>query len=91
MFNFMSHLGLILVPLRYGDPAMFEARTPYGATAVSGTNATPPTDIDLSVARYQGRRGHPSGEGAESCRADANGVVINSDTNRLCCAGAGPY
>ena len=56
MFNFMSHLGLVLVPLGYGDPAMFQAGTPYGATAVSGTNATPPTDLDLSVARYQGRR-----------------------------------
>lgn len=56
MFNFMSHLGLILVPLGYGDPAMFQAGTPYGATAVSGTNATPPTDVDLSAARYQGRR-----------------------------------
>ena len=56
MFNFMSHLGLILVPLGYGDPAMFQAGTPYGATAVSGTNAAPPTDIDLVVARYQGRR-----------------------------------
>jgi NAD(P)H dehydrogenase (quinone) len=56
MFNFMSHLGLILVPLGYGDPAMFQAGTPYGATAVSGTNATPPTDLDLSAARYQGRR-----------------------------------
>jgi NAD(P)H dehydrogenase (quinone) len=35
---------------------MFEAGTPYGATAVSGQNGQPPTDADLEVARFQGRR-----------------------------------
>ena len=55
MYNFMAHLGLIIVPLGYGDPAMYQAGTPYGATSISGTNSTPPADIDLTVARYQGR------------------------------------
>ncbi|MBV9849043.1 MAG: NAD(P)H:quinone oxidoreductase [Armatimonadetes bacterium] len=55
-YNFMAHLGLIIVPLGYGDPIMFQAGTPYGATAVSGQNATQPTENDLEVARYQGRR-----------------------------------
>jgi NAD(P)H dehydrogenase (quinone) len=56
MFNFMAHLGMIIVPLGYGDPIMFQAGTPYGATAISGQNAAPPTANDLEVARYQGRR-----------------------------------
>jgi NAD(P)H dehydrogenase (quinone) len=53
----MAHLGLIIVPLGYADPAMFKAGTPYGASAVShGAQAEPPTADDLEVARYQGRR-----------------------------------
>lgn len=56
MYNFMAHLGLIIVPLGYGDPSMFQAGTPYGASAVSGQTAAPPTENDLAVARYQGRR-----------------------------------
>lgn len=56
LYNPMCHLGLILVPLGYADPAMFQAGTPYGASSVSGQSSTPPTDLDLSVARYQGRR-----------------------------------
>ena len=56
MYNFMAHLGLIIVPLGYGDPIMFQAGTPYGASAISGQNAAPPTANDLEVARYQGRR-----------------------------------
>jgi len=56
MFNFMAHLGMIIVPLGYGDPIMFKAGTPYGATAVTGQDNAPPTADDLEVARYQGRR-----------------------------------
>lgn len=56
MFNFMAHLGMIIVPLGYGDPIMFQAGTPYGATSISGQNNAPPTADDLEVARYQGRR-----------------------------------
>ncbi len=56
MYNFMAHLGMIIVPLGYGDPIMFQAGTPYGATSISGQNNAPPTANDLEVARYQGRR-----------------------------------
>jgi NAD(P)H dehydrogenase (quinone) len=56
MYNFMAHLGLIIVPLGYADPAMFAAGTPYGATSISGQNGALPNDKDLEVARYQGRR-----------------------------------
>ena len=56
MFNFMAHLGLVIVPLGYGDPSMFAAGTPYGASSVSGQTSAPPTPQDLEVAKYQGRR-----------------------------------
>lgn len=56
LYTPMAHLGLIVVPLGYGDPVLFRAGTPYGASAVSGQNATPPGADDLEVARYQGRR-----------------------------------
>lgn len=52
----MAHLGLILVPTGYADPALFRAGTPYGASAVSGTNGTLPGVDDLEVARFQGKR-----------------------------------
>ena len=52
----MAHLGLIIVPLGYADPAMFKAGTPYGATHVSARDSLKPNDDHLAVARFQGRR-----------------------------------
>lgn len=52
----MAHLGLIIVPLGYADPFMFKAGTPYGATSVTENKALPPTEDELEIARYQGRR-----------------------------------
>ncbi len=52
----MAHLGLIIVPLGYADPAMFKAGTPYGATHVSARDSLKPNDEHLAVARFQGRR-----------------------------------
>ena len=56
LYNPLAHLGLIIVPLGYGEPIMFRAGTPYGASSVSGQTNEPPTADDLEVARYQGRR-----------------------------------
>jgi NAD(P)H dehydrogenase (quinone) len=56
MYNFMAHLGLIIVPLGYADPVLFRAGTPYGASSISGQTGTKPTADDLEVARFQGRR-----------------------------------
>ena len=56
MYHPMAHLGLIIVPLGYGDPVMFRAGTPYGASTISGQKNEPPTDDDREVARYQGKR-----------------------------------
>ncbi len=56
LYNPLAHLGLIIVPLGYADPALFKAGTPYGASAVAGQENVPPTADDLEVARFQGRR-----------------------------------
>ncbi len=56
LYNPMAHLGMIIVPLGYADPVLFRAGTPYGASAVSGQDNSPPTADDLEVARFQGRR-----------------------------------
>lgn len=47
---------MIIVPTGYADPSLYKAGTPYGASAVSYNQATPPTAADLDVARFQGRR-----------------------------------
>jgi NAD(P)H dehydrogenase (quinone) len=52
----MAHLGLIIVPLGYADPAMFKAGTPYGATHVSNSDTLKPDAEHLAVAQFQGRR-----------------------------------
>jgi NAD(P)H dehydrogenase (quinone) len=52
----MAHLGMILVPTGYADPALFRAGTPYGASSVSGTNGALPNADDLVVAHFQGKR-----------------------------------
>jgi len=56
LYNPMAHLGFIIVPLGYADPAMFRAGTPYGASSVSANQALPPTADDIEVAQFQGRR-----------------------------------
>jgi len=56
MYNPLAHLGLIIVPTGYADPSLYKAGTPYGASAVSHNQATPPTAEDLDVAHFQGKR-----------------------------------
>lgn len=56
MYMPMTHLGLIIVPPGYADPAMLEGGTPYGATSISHNRAVPPGPKDLAAARFQGRR-----------------------------------
>ncbi len=51
LFNVCAHWGSVLVPLGYTDEAIFTTGNPYGA---SSTNE--PTEEEISVARYQGRR-----------------------------------
>jgi NAD(P)H dehydrogenase (quinone) len=56
LYTPLAHLGLIIVPLGYADPAMFKSGTPYGASSVSNNVAAPPTEDDIEVANFQGRR-----------------------------------
>jgi NAD(P)H dehydrogenase (quinone) len=56
MYNFMAHLGLILVPTGYADPVMFGGGTPYGATTSTGQQGALPNEAAMAVARFQGKR-----------------------------------
>ena len=52
----MAHLGMVILPTGYTDEAMLEAGSPYGASAICGTEHRPPGEQDLDAARHQGRR-----------------------------------
>ena len=56
LYNPLAHLGFIIVPTGYADPSLFKAGSPYGATSVSYNKDAPPTEDDLAVARFQGKR-----------------------------------
>lgn len=56
LYHPLAHLGFIIVPTGYADPSLFKAGSPYGATSVSYNKDAPPTEDDLVVARFQGRR-----------------------------------
>lgn len=51
LFNVFVHWGAIVVPLGYTDEAIFSTGNPYGASSTGE-----PTEKELAVARYQGRR-----------------------------------
>ena len=54
----LAHLGVIIVPPGYADPAvMFAgAGSPYGASVISGNPPSGPTEAELAVGRFQGKR-----------------------------------
>ena len=52
----LAHLGLIIVPTGYADPAMFAAGSPYGATAATGQDHRPTTEAERAAAHWQGAR-----------------------------------
>jgi NAD(P)H dehydrogenase (quinone) len=56
LYNPLAHLGFIIVPIGYADPAVFTTGTPYGASHVAGTPGKPPGEDELAVARFQGKR-----------------------------------
>ena len=57
LWNPLAHLGFIIVPTGYADPVMFAvAGSPYGASVISGHPPAGPTEAELAVARFQGRR-----------------------------------
>jgi len=57
LWNPLAHLGFIIVPTGYADPVMFAgAGSPYGASVISGHPPAGPTEAELAVARFQGKR-----------------------------------
>ena len=56
IYTMVCHLGGIIVPPGYTDPAQFETGNPYGASTVSNNGRRPPTDADLRSAYIVGRR-----------------------------------
>ena len=57
LWNPLAHLGFIIVPTGYADPVMFAgAGSPYGASVISGYPPAGPSEAELAVARFQGKR-----------------------------------
>ena len=56
LYNPLAHLGFVIVPTGYLEPATFQAGTPYGASHVAGQSASPPTEAEAAVARFLGKR-----------------------------------
>lgn len=56
----LAHHGMIIVPIGYGLPDLFDISqpgggTPYGASTLAGSDGTrQPDDRELKIARYQG-------------------------------------
>lgn len=57
MWNPLAHLGFIIVPTGYADGVMFAgAGSPYGASVISGHPPSGPSEAEIAVARFQGKR-----------------------------------
>jgi len=56
----LAHHGMIIVPIGYTNPALFDVSvpgggTPYGASTIAGPDGSrQPDDRELGIARYQG-------------------------------------
>ncbi|WP_404363771.1 NAD(P)H:quinone oxidoreductase [Marinobacter sp.] len=57
----LSHHGMVLVPIGYGTPELFDISkvsggTPYGATTMAGGDGSrQPDERELAIARFQGK------------------------------------
>ena len=57
LYNPMMHFGMVIVPPGYADAVMFAgAGSPYGASVVSGHPPSGPTEAEIAVAKFQGKR-----------------------------------
>jgi NAD(P)H dehydrogenase (quinone) len=57
LWNPLAHLGFIIVPTGYADGVMFAgAGSPYGASVISGHPPAGPSEAEIAVARFQGKR-----------------------------------
>ncbi|KAB0509970.1 MULTISPECIES: NAD(P)H:quinone oxidoreductase [Pseudomonas] len=59
-WNTLAHHGMVIVPIGYGDPALFDISqtrggSPYGAATIAGGDGSRQPDAkELGIARYQG-------------------------------------
>lgn len=57
----LAHHGMVIVPIGYGTPELFDISqvsggTPYGATTLAGGDGSrQPDDRELAIARFQGK------------------------------------
>ncbi|MCL5041608.1 MAG: NAD(P)H:quinone oxidoreductase [Gammaproteobacteria bacterium] len=57
----LAHHGMVIVPIGYGTPELFDLSqvsggTPYGATTLAGGDGSrQPDDRELAIARFQGK------------------------------------
>tara|TARA_R110002012_G_scaffold46631_1_gene123049 strand:- start:803 stop:1372 length:570 start_codon:yes stop_codon:yes gene_type:complete len=57
----LSHHGMVIVPIGYGTPELFDISTvsggtPYGASCLAGGDGSrQPDDRELAIARFQGK------------------------------------
>jgi NAD(P)H dehydrogenase (quinone) len=57
LWNPLAHLGFIIVPTGYADGVMFAgAGSPYGASVISSHPPSGPTEAEIAVAKFQGKR-----------------------------------
>ena len=56
----LAHHGMVIVPIGYGSPELFDISqvrggTPYGATTIAGGDGSrQPSEAEMNIARYQG-------------------------------------
>ncbi len=56
----LAHHGMVIVPIGYGSPELFDISqvrggTPYGATTIAGGDGSrQPSEAELNIPRYQG-------------------------------------
>ncbi len=57
LFVPMAHFGMVIVPPGFADNAMFQAGTPYGASAISFNQPEArPSEAESAAAFFQGKR-----------------------------------
>ncbi|KAL0220922.1 hypothetical protein RCL1_000776 [Eukaryota sp. TZLM3-RCL] len=61
MYNFAIHHGMIIVPLPYENPSMFDSEnpmvcSPYGAATFTGTDGSrQPSEVELTIVKDQAK------------------------------------
>jgi NAD(P)H dehydrogenase (quinone) len=54
--NTFYHWGALIIGPGYADPIQFQSGNPYGVSFQSNNGTSPPDEVALNAARFQGRR-----------------------------------